>query len=147
MLWLVPPVVENVFVIEAYAVPAAVDHLQTAFSSVANDIVVWFVPDDNVPVGWPLLLIGGVISGEATLKLIVALAVFGFPAVSWHLTYLVYDCPFVNPVKVVECDVAPVVEKVFGIDEYAWSVVDHLQFAFSFVVALNVVCVVPEGNT
>ena len=71
----------------------------------------------------------------------------GFPAVSWHLTYLVYACPSANPETVVECDAAPVVEKVFGIEAYVGSDIDHLHVAASLVVALNVTCVVPDENT
>jgi len=40
----------------------------------------------------------------------------GFPAVSWHLTYLVYELPLERPVRVVECDVLPVVVKVLDIE-------------------------------
>ena len=86
MLWLVPPVVEKVFGIEAYAVPAVVDHRQMAFSSVDNEIVVCVVPEGKAPDGEGLLLTGGNVSAAATLKLLVALTVFAFPAVSWHLT-------------------------------------------------------------
>ena len=57
-----------------------------------------------------------------------------------------YDWPFETGIEA-EWLVAPVVEKVFGIDEYAWSAVLHLHVAASFVVALNVACVVPDENT
>ena len=55
--------------------------------------------------------------------------------------------PFDNPDIVDECEVPPVAEKVFGIEENAtFGVVEYLQFAFSFVVTLNVAVVVPAGK-
>ena len=57
------PVVEKVLTIEAYDVPAEVEYLQVAFSSVTTDIVVWVVPADSVPEGEPLEMVGGVVSG------------------------------------------------------------------------------------
>ena len=58
-----PEVVENVFGIEPYATPAVVEYLQVAGSFVVNEIVVDAVPAAKVPVGWALLLSGGVVSG------------------------------------------------------------------------------------
>ena len=54
-------------VIEEYWVFAADEYLQFEFSFVDNEIVACVVPADNVPVGWPLLLAGGVVSPPETL--------------------------------------------------------------------------------
>ena len=52
-----------------------------------------------------------------------------------------------KPVIEVECDVPPVVENVFAIDEYATpGVVECLHVAASLVVNDNVVDAVPAGS-
>ena len=60
--WVVPPVVEKVLAIDAYAVPDTVPYLQVAGSLVVKDMVAWVVPAARVPVGWPLDIVGGVVS-------------------------------------------------------------------------------------
>jgi hypothetical protein len=60
--WLVPPVVEKVFAIEAYAVPNTVEYLQVADSSVERDMVAWVVPAAKVPEGQEFDCTGGVVS-------------------------------------------------------------------------------------
>ena len=62
--WLVEPVVVKVLVMLEYAVPAVAEYLQVADSSVVTDKLVWVVPAVKVPVGWPLLKTGGVVSDE-----------------------------------------------------------------------------------
>ena len=59
----VAPVVVKVFAIAEYAVFAVVEYLHVALSFVATDIKVDVVPDAKIPVGWPLLIPGGVVSG------------------------------------------------------------------------------------
>ena len=56
-------------------------------------------------------------AGFATENDTIKSFVFAFPAASWHLTYLVYVCPFANPVNKLECIVPPVVENVFVMEE------------------------------
>ncbi len=58
--WEVPPVVEKVSVIDPYAVPAEVEYLQVAFSSVVKDKVTCVVPADWPPEGEPAERTGGV---------------------------------------------------------------------------------------
>jgi hypothetical protein len=54
---------------------------------------------------------------------------------------------FINPVTSVECVVAPVVVNAVGRAAYAVpGVVPYRHVAFSSVVKLKVVCVVPAGN-
>ena len=56
-----------------------------------------------------------------------------------------YEEPLVSPETIEECVVAPVVEKVLVIEEYAvLAVVEYLQVAFSLVERDIVVCVVPD---
>jgi uncharacterized protein YlzI (FlbEa/FlbD family) len=64
--WNAPPVIENVLVIEAYAVPGVVLYLQVADSFVVRESVVDVVPDASVPVGEPLEQVGGVVSGPGS---------------------------------------------------------------------------------
>jgi len=56
------PVVEKVFAIPVYAVPAVGEYRQVAFSFVATDRVVDVVPADKVPVGDPLESTGAAVS-------------------------------------------------------------------------------------
>ena len=83
--WDVRPVVENIFVIEAYAVPVVVAYLQVAASFVINDNVVEIVPAGKVPVGRPLLLVGGVTSPIVVVK-VKSKLVARFPEASLDLT-------------------------------------------------------------
>ncbi len=53
---------------ETYEVLAVVPYLQVAFSLVVRDIVVWVVPEESVPEGAPLLLVGGVVSAGWIVK-------------------------------------------------------------------------------
>ncbi len=54
---------------EAYATPDEVEYLQFAFSFVVVKLmVVWVVPEDRVPVGWPFDLSGGVISKPVDMR-------------------------------------------------------------------------------
>ena len=69
-----------------------------------------------------------------------------FPEVSLHFTYVVYEEPLVSPVIVVECDVPPVVEKVFIVANALPAVLLHAQVAASLVVTESVVCVVPAAS-
>ncbi len=87
--------------------------------------------------------------GFATLKFLVWLFVIAFPVVSVHLTYRVYEFPFVNPVSVLVCVVVPVPLMVFalGMLVYVWFVVLHLHVAGSFVVTVIGVFVVPAIST
>ena len=59
----VVPAPANVFVIDEYSVPDVVEYLHVAASFVVSDIVVDVVPAAKVPVGCPLLRVGGVVSG------------------------------------------------------------------------------------
>jgi hypothetical protein len=54
--------------------------------------------------------------------------------------------PLVRPVSVVECDVPPVELNVVIEANAMPAVVAHAQVAFSLVVTLNVVCVVPAAS-
>ena len=62
MVWVVVPVVVNVFVMLAYVWPAVVEYLHLAFSFVVTAIVVLVVPADRLPEGEPALNTGGVVS-------------------------------------------------------------------------------------
>jgi hypothetical protein len=64
--WAIPPVVLNVFTIDAYAVPATVAYRQVAFSSVAK--LKFVITAASTPVGCPLERTGGMVrtgGGEA----------------------------------------------------------------------------------
>jgi hypothetical protein len=54
--------------------------------------------------------------------------------------------PFARPVSVVECEVPPVELNVVIEAKAVPAVGDHAQVAFSFVVTLRVVCVVPAAS-
>ena len=62
-----PPVVENVFVIDAYATPAAVAYLHVAASFVVSDKVADAVPAGSVPAGMPFVRVGGCVSVAVTV--------------------------------------------------------------------------------
>jgi hypothetical protein len=61
------PVVVKVLVIDENAVPAVVENLHVALSSVVRASVAWNVPLGSIPEGDPLLRTGGVVSGPEKL--------------------------------------------------------------------------------
>lgn len=63
----VAPVVENVFGIDVYAVPAVVEYLQVALSLVERERVVDVVPEGSAPLGAAFDLVGGVVSADGVL--------------------------------------------------------------------------------
>jgi hypothetical protein len=65
--WDVLPVVVNELLIAANDVPAVVENLHVALSSVVSASVACEVPAESVPEGDPLLRTGGVVSGPDTL--------------------------------------------------------------------------------
>ena len=69
----VPPVVEKVSVIEPYAVPAVVEYLHVAFSSVVKDKATCVVPADWLPEGEPAERTGVVesLSEQETATLVI----------------------------------------------------------------------------
>jgi len=54
--------------------------------------------------------------------------------------------PLVRPARVVECDMAPVVENMVPFENVNAELVEYRQVAASLVVAVMVACVVPDGS-
>jgi hypothetical protein len=63
LLCAVPPVLVKVLVIAAKAVPATPLKRQVASSLVTTVRLASTVPTGSAPLGWPLLSVGGVVSG------------------------------------------------------------------------------------